>query len=315
MVHFYKIIGTIKLLYNHLFPSLMKIKIIIVLYNSSFEQATTLSSLNKFKSTSEISISIWNNGPNSLLSQIEQSEMLNELREHGYQIEFNEDLSNAPLSIIYNKIIDNNLDYERFIILDHDTQLTESYFTTVTRLSNKIDLILPHIEDEYTHKLVAPTDKGKIVIEDGPINLDKPGSVSSGLALNHRLALLVKKYYKNTIFDENFALYGIDSTFLMRIRKIAKKEKIQAICQGYLRHSLSLSLNENSEIKSFRKAELSYDITLTLRHYPSFGKLKTFMRDFRKIRQGKSQLTSKNILYCLWTGKHPRCIEYEKHHS
>lgn len=291
----------------------MKIAIICVMYQCAFDEAQTLQTLSQYNGSS-IKLLIWNNGPKSINNSFTSSPIIKSLYNQEYKISFYEDLSNAPLSIIYNRLIDNNLDCDRFIILDHDTQITDSYVNAILNQPINVDLVLPHIIDEQTQQLVAPTDKGKVVIVSGNISLDKPGSVSSGLAISNRLVSIVKHYYKNTVFDEHFALYGIDSTFLMRIRRIAKKENIVAKCEGHLIHSLSLSLEENKEIKSFRNAELSYDKALTLRYYPSFGKLKSFLRDLKRIRKGDSLLKTRDIWRCIWNGKHPRCIEYKKNH-
>lgn len=274
---------------------------IIVIYSKQIDESLTLKTLLTNNIANKNTVLIWNNGPNSIKNEFDIN-----YRMSNYHLV--ETLTNEPLSLIYNTCIKKHCDSQYFVILDDDTELTKSYFNALNNL-NDIDLLLPHIVDGNTKKIVAPTDNGRIITVDGEISLKKPGSVSSGMVISKRLTKLVQKYYKGTIFDENFALYGIDSTFLMRVKKINKKEKIIAISKGSLIHSLSNSLQEEQKIKSFRQKEMSYDIALTLRHYPSFGKLKTFLRDLKQIHQGNSLLTKKEIFYCLWKGKHPRCYK------
>lgn len=278
----------------------MSFLFIVVIYNKQLRDSITLRTLlNAPTNAHQKNIIIWNNGPFSV-----EDEFNVQYKTENCQLI--ETLENTPLSLIYNQCINQNLSHDYFIIFDDDTELTTSYFEALENL-NHADLLLPHIIDEHTKKNVAPTDNGKLITIDGEISLKKPGSVSSGIVISQNLINLIKKYYKNTVFDENFALYGIDSTFLMRVKKINRREKIKAISKGILIHSLSYSLKEDQKVKSFRQKEMSYDIALTFRHYPSFGKFKTFMRDLNSIHKGNSTLTIKEILHCFWKGKHPRC--------
>ena len=74
----------------------------------------------------------------------------------------------------------------------------------------------------------------------------------------------IHQYYKN-VFDERFYLYGVDTTFCIRLfeRKLTGSVNI---IPGF-NHSLSRLENESVKTTNFRRVERSYGQGLTLRYY------------------------------------------------
>lgn len=132
----------------------------------------------------------------------------------------------------------------------------------------------------------------------------KISAIGSGLVLSHELVtLLVKKY--GSPFDGNFAFYGVDTTFMLRLKKLKLVDKVRVI-NGFS-HSLSRNEKESDEVKLFREREMALDVALTLRHYKSRSSLKRFFRKIKESNQGKNRYLVKEMFKCLFSGKHPRC--------
>jgi hypothetical protein len=107
----------------------------------------------------------------------------------------------------------------------------------------------------------------------------------------------------NSVFDERFALYGIDSTFFHRLTKLSK---VDVRVFGEIIHSLS-SQDPVESKSEFRLKERAFDIAIQLRHYPSKTMLKKFTVEFFKsVVMGDFSLTIAYIQGFIM-GVHPRC--------
>ncbi|WP_413691538.1 hypothetical protein [Psychromonas sp. KJ10-2] len=110
----------------------------------------------------------------------------------------------------------------------------------------------PKIQNKPYYSGVNITRKSKVV------------SIGSGLVIGRDVAAFVKKIYGD-IFDERFYLYGVDTTFFLRVFNSNLSNRINII-SGF-QHSLSRLQKESNEVKKFRCIERSYDKGLTIRFY------------------------------------------------
>lgn len=186
-----------------------KINFCIILYNKKLSESKSISSLAKFyKEYRELGeIVVFNNGPQI----VEESDIK--------YITLNNLLVNASLSKIYNKFI-NEYPADFYVFLDDDTTLTHKYLNELQE--NEEDILFPKIlcqgREEYP------------IIKKSKIQ-----SVTSGLTLSSRICNLLKKE-ENTVFDERFDLYGIDTAFC---NKINKKKLNYHISKNTIEHDLS----------------------------------------------------------------------------
>lgn len=274
-----------------------KISILVVLYNIEIDDSITLKRI--FSSNSKLNkcrLLIWNNGPNKL--SLERRTIL----DVGGIDEVNiiEDLTNVPLSKIYNLFIDHN-ESDFYIILDHDSDLSDDYMDYICDLDKDVFLGMPKIFSN--HMPCSPCINN--VYADRAYNpTEKLTAIGSGLILSKKLVLLLKHAYKN-VFDERYALYGVDSSLFYRIRKLNHVHKCIVI-PGF-EHSLSRLEKESVSVKKFRIHERSIDLGLTLRHYPNANVIKLFLIEMLKTIIHKNSLSITVAIKAFISGKHPRC--------
>lgn len=228
-----------------------------------------LSEFNNIHDKSNSHVYVWNNGPISLDPSC--SIYLSKIRENGWDVHYSEDITNRPLSLLYNNFI-NVADSNRFVILDHDSVLSNSFLQAIYYSNDCYDLILPKIiaKDKYLYPRV-----NDIVIEnDSFLRQEGLMSIGSGICINRSLTEIMKRKF-GSVFDENFALYGVDTTFFLRVQNLSCSIKI--LCKGLLFHSLSRLENEDINTNKMRSLERAYDLGLMLRHYPSVKLVKLFI--------------------------------------
>ncbi|MCQ4444107.1 hypothetical protein NOX22_05805 [Enterobacter cloacae] len=103
----------------------MKLTVIVVLYNKIFIESNTLLSLRDCN-LDNVRVVVFNNGPYQL-DENEFSELsFNKCNNH--EIQIMQDITNLPLSIIYNRIIAENSDSNFIMLLDDDTIIPKDYF-------------------------------------------------------------------------------------------------------------------------------------------------------------------------------------------
>lgn len=219
-----------------------KINFCIILYNKELSKSMSILSLiNYYKKYGQLGdIVVFNNGPH-----------LVEKTDTEY-ITLNQVLVNASLSKIYNKFI-NEYPADSYVFLDDDTILSEKYINELQL--NKEDIFFPKILCQG--------------IEEYPvIKKNKIQSVTSGLALSLEICILLKKE-GNTVFDERFDLYGIDTAFC---NKVNQKKLNYHISENAIEHDLShISSGDND----FRDVEVLLANSVSLFPYFSFRLLLT----------------------------------------
>lgn len=272
--------------------------ILVVLYGKDFHKSKTLNILNeKFTLKEGTSLFVVNNGPCALSLD---SPLINELKDNFLELNFIEYLDNKPLSKIYNEFISSTKSHY-YIIFDDDSCPEESYFNHLEEITE--DLCLPRIKSKDDGLIYYPCIDMKPVIMDSVVDINSAMSISSGLVISESLALNLQKHYSD-IFDERYCLYGIDTSFFFRLRKLgASYCAISATCAGDITHSLSRVTQNQTD---FRIRERLYDVAITTRWYSVNYGYKPFMR---KLLANLIKFRFKFVVVLISTyfkGKHPR---------
>ncbi|MGI5671045.1 hypothetical protein [Escherichia coli] len=97
--------------------------IAVVLYNKEFSSSLTLNNLLHITLT-DTHLVIINNGPN----EIKFDSLYYELKSKFTSVTYLEYLENRSLAVIYNTIINNYNEYDRFILFDDDTNISDLFF-------------------------------------------------------------------------------------------------------------------------------------------------------------------------------------------
>ncbi len=272
----------------------MKLSVLVVLYNREIYCSGTIKSLLtstiKFEQTQLI---IWNNGPKALVS-----EDVFALEDKGLTVHLEQSLENMALSQIYNRFID-KYGAERYVILDHDSQLNDDYLKDIYQ-DTPSGVLVPVIKAQGI--LHSPEISNGF--HQGPFTQsDDIRAIGSGLCVDDQIAKCLKQKFAS-IFDERFYLYGVDTTFFYRLKQAGLNDSIHLI-SGF-QHSLSKLEQESEAATKFRRIERGCELGLTFRFYPKKHKLKSLLR-ITFARCFKLGLFSVTHLYkALLKGKHYR---------
>lgn len=233
--------------------------VIVVLYNKEMSESSTLKTLTE--GLEYISkITIVNNGPKKIKND---QKVLVSLTKNDIVVELIECLENKPLSNIYNDIIRCNSNLDGYIILDDDSKLSRDYFECISNVN--ADVILPSIIESSNNKKYYPIASNKEEIIEGVNIAQQVYSISSGLVISRHTNEVFEEH-KLTLFDERFSLYGVDTSFFMRLNYLreSKGVSLNVINFGRLYHSLSRVSEINSD---FRVKERLIDELLTVKYY------------------------------------------------
>lgn len=275
----------------------MTLSILVVAYNCEIEDSATIKSL----LTSALhfggaTLCIWNNGPREIC--IEQP-VMSKLEACGLNTVLKQTITNKPLSWIYNTFIE-SWPSDNYVILDHDSNLTKEYLSFVTNTQQTF-VGMPTILTKGVPR--SPCSHG--VYSAGPYTKkDYVTAIGSGITISKEVIKIVKAKY-GSVFDNHFALYGVDTSFFARLNNLGLVEKLQSI-PGF-EHSLSRLEIESKEVTAFREAERSYDLGLMLRHYPSIKIIGIAAKQILLWPLGKNKIKISKVLHSFFTGCHARC--------
>lgn len=275
----------------------MSLSILVLAYNCEIDQSRTIRSILSVPlDFSGIRLCIWNNGPSFFLSS---KTVLDALEAKGFEVTVQQTIENAPLSCIYNFFI-RNYCAENYVILDHDSDLTVEYIEYVLGVGDNF-VGMPIIQ--VGGKPQSPCVNGKYF--SGPYTgREFVTAIGSGLVINREVVQKLLIDYGN-VFDENFALYGVDTSFFCRIYESGLSKRLRAI-PGF-NHSLSRLEVECGNIKRFREIERSYDLGLMLRHYPSVRLVMSLLKQVVLWPLGKKKIHLYRLLKVFILGRHERC--------
>lgn len=278
------------------------ISIVVVLYNKTLSNSQTLISLLNIESGIIDNLYIWNNGP----TEIAKDDIFTKLEPLVGNIVLNNDLSNKPLSKLYNLFININHNSDYFVIFDDDSILEPSYLAVLKSLKSKndINLILPKIiQNGIIH---YPFVNLKPIKDGQTLTNQNCRSISSGLIFDKTLVNEFYNKFNQTVFDERFAFYGVDTSFFYRLAKIKQNLTIQ--CLGEISHSLSRLNKSDEKDNKFRMYERTIDVALCARHYPNWFNYKAFMKFAIKfIIKNRDIFLFYTLIKIYILGKHPRC--------
>ncbi|AWF35313.1 glycosyl transferase [Klebsiella oxytoca] len=270
---------------------------IVVLYNKAVVDSATIQSLANYK-FEKSKIIVFNNGPMGVVLTDEDKEKLNNtFCSH----ELVNCIENKPLSMLYNDIINNNRNFNKFVILDDDSIITDSFSNIVN--SSNFDLELPRIQSIIDDKTYYPINDKKIVLCNGILNPKTVVSIASGMIINNRLVDIFRQYNLQ-LFDDSFALYGVDASFFRRLNYIALKEDIKANTSSIIIHSLSRI--EKKE-KIYSSHERIIDITLSTKKYPSVHLIYIFLLMLSKQIANLDFSSVMLVFKTFLGGEHERC--------
>lgn len=274
------------------------ISILVILYDKEMNESTTLKTLQD-SNWNDVGLTIFNNGPDAIL---QDSLFVENLKNKGWRVDFKESLKNMPLSKIYNDFIKNTPASKFYIILDDDSHLRNDYFNAV--VNSEFDILTPRIISISDNVQHYPTENNVVVTKSRKIDSSCIMSIGSGLVIRKNIVTILENEYGN-VFDEHFALYGIDTSFYLRIRRLSKRNiSINSICDGAILHSLSKT---EKKISAFRLKERLYDIAITSRHYPEYVSPTNLIKDFVKLILKAKFNSALILLRYFLSGKHPRC--------
>lgn len=267
---------------------------LIVCYNCELEQSRTIAGVMKhIVGICNVNVVIWNNGP-----ILWDSDFNDVIHLQSSNIKIVQTPENRPLSWIYNDFIAMySSDY--YVILDHDSDVTAQFMSDVQTLQYE-QLCLPIIYSKGV--AINPTCNG--LFNPGPYAKNqKVMSIGSGLVLSGKLVNIMHKRW-GSVFDERFALYGVDTTFFNRVSKLKCSDLIRTI-SGF-EHSLSRNESESERVQKMRRDERSIDLGLSLRLYPSLGLYWHLSKILLKKCLGINLINFSVVVNSFFSGRHPR---------
>ena len=264
--------------------------ILIVIYNKELDDSLSYKSLNEALKRLQgafhnIQLCVWNNGPKKINTNIKS--------DFYSGITF-ETLSNESLSVIYNSFI-GKCNSHKYLILDHDSEISDEYLKEC--ISESFDYTIPTImtaegiQSPKTYDIRSYTGCSTLL------------GIGSGICISDTASKLLIKNFNN-VFDERFYLYGVDSTFFLRLNKLGLSDRV-VVSNNVVKHSLSRLENESLSVKLFREKERSYDQALTLRYYfNQFTAITVLKKIIGCLFLRKSDINLRLFFTALISGKH-----------
>lgn len=282
----------------------MKTLILVVLYNKRLEKSKTLNSLGKVAGEG-FSLLIVNNGPSDIR---EDDDFILNARLYIKELKLQNFIHNKPLSHIYNDVIDQYPDFDRYVLLDDDTEVTHEFLEVPEVDSKDLFVTVPKIIDSNTGLNSYPlVNKEVYKFGDGFLpTTEEVLSIGSGIIIYKQTAVIFESLGLD-LFNPNFALYGVDMSFFREINFINKNIGLVSVyVKGSLIHEMS---STSGEVSAWRKTERLYDELLTNIYYSKSTSLKIY-KLIRLLTRELLRLRLTNFykaILVLFTKKHPRC--------
>lgn len=285
-----------------------RINILVVLYGKALTESHTLLSLLKFD-CSLFNLTIINNGPKPLT---EEGAFYERLKSNFNQFELMNRVENMPLSIAYNSFIDAHPDADKYVFLDDDTELTESFISRLTDCDSSYDVETPKIisSDMSSEDIVIhyPVENNIPVSEKRNVDPGSVLSIGSGLILSRQFVLKFQAA-NVSVFDNHYALYGVDYSLFRKMRKLmAKGVNFEVTSFSTINHSLS-RLQKGTPSKHTQRERL-YDVILSARHYPDKVYITGLIKSVLCAVKNLEFTLAFHIVATFIKGYHPRCERY-----
>lgn len=284
------------------------ISFLVVLYNKNISESKTLASLVNLIGEN-VNLVIVNNGPHKLPDYY-NDRLYKILVMKFSSVTITEYLHNAPLSVIYNGFIKSNSGADAFVIFDDDSEVPRNYIHKIKNSPHysDLDVIVPRIFSQKDNSFHYPQLKGDVIDEERMLNAKEVCeliSIGSGLIILQKLIGKFESLGFN-LFDERFALYGVDYSFFRLLKEIAKHNNVAVEVNGVLQHDLSSGSNMQ---EPWRIRERLIDHVLCAKYY-SPSKITSFYRISKIIIKEvfhRRYINTPLVLKVYFKGKHPRC--------
>lgn len=215
--------------------------LVVVLSGKTYKDSATLNCLiNKAYVNSKLVII--NTGPDTLRFD---KDFIHTLGFYVKSIDIKEYLDSPQLGSIYNEIVNEYCDIERFIFLDDDSCLNKNYLNNLDRFyTTHIDLQIPNIRSKTDGKVYFPViDESVTKVANGLVigatqDIRSPGF---GLVV-YRSAINKFSAIHKLIFDNNYSFYDVDNGFFGKIKFLSADNfriKIQVV--NTLEHTINCS--------------------------------------------------------------------------
>lgn len=285
----------------------MNVNALVISYNSSISQSSTLQSLLETDNSDiNFKIIIWNNGP-SLFNEQDINNYIEKCKEKEISLYIDQDIRNISLSKVYNHIIKKD-NFDFIAILDQDSIINADYLQNIAN-HRESELLLPRITTRKNNVLLqshphSSKDKN-ILINEGPVK-SNISSVTSGIILSRGFIDKIENF-RGYVFEEKLGFYGIDVDFFVTINHMIKKNiPVNAFCIGSISHSFA-SDDETECGSPFRYLELLYFKIFVRKNHQNKSKLSTLWICTREILRGKlSPRNAISVLRFMFENIHPR---------
>ncbi|PRD16798.1 glycosyltransferase family 2 protein [Pantoea coffeiphila] len=281
----------------------IKIAIVVVLYNKEINESATIRTLVE-KGLNNVYLTIHNNGPKNIAAPTEFLELLS-LRCIVVNVE--NCIENKPLSNLYNDFIESHADFDKFILLDDDSEITQSFMDSIEK--DDYDLEIPKIVSRVDNQVYYPISNGHVITDDCFLDVQGTSSIGSGLLFTKRLVNVFSKHNLK-LFDENYALYGVDVSLFRRMWNLNRKGEVFKLkTSSSILHSLSRAEGQES---AFRSNERLIDYAITARRYPTPRLYASFLK--RGLKQLVGMRFREFFQMCGYfiSGVHPRSKMWDK---
>ncbi len=276
--------------------------LLVIVYGKKLSESQTITSLAKYN-FKDVVLRIVNNGPEKFDSN-DTNELISKLKKSFFSVDIIEHIENIPLSIAYNRFVECYPSSKKYIFLDDDSTITDDFAFFIGN-DFYYDLELPLIK--CADICYYPTENKVPINKYCELDGRQVMSIGSGMVVS---CSLKKKFEQHNVklFDEHYALYGVDTSFFKRMKKIIDSgTDIKIKCNSHIVHSLSRT---EGVISDFRKKERQLDLALTMRHYPDWKIIKSFFSQCIKSLFKGNVSTIVIMFDAFFSGMHPRCKKY-----
>lgn len=236
---------------------------LVVLYRCRLDCSQSISSLASFvHSDVRLRVLIWDNSPEPCATQVELAHLSKVILG---EVEYEHHPENTPLSRVYNRVINDRLrDNEYLLLLDQDTVLPQNFLAIFRDELGKHptrDLFLPVVKSNG--KIVSPARFffGWGRYWKNPIF----GLVgSSGLVAINSGMIIAGRYARGDFvgYDERLFFYGTDTDFML---KFARQRTDFVVLPVVLSHDLSFnSANPEERLNKFRAMRLAISVLFSM---------------------------------------------------
>lgn len=241
----------------------MHLAILVVTYNSSPAESTTLRSILQadLSALSSVQMTIWNNGP-ALFADKELAELHRQVTGKNIPTTVYNTTGNFSLSKIYNQWLKQNI-ATHYIIFDHDDIFEKNFFTKLSRTAAS-DVIVPILQELNTRAITSPTlrtfrkSPNYFPVAEGIFTGEKISALTSGLCISKKFVDKFTEIYSE-VFNESFALYRIDVCFFNDLSDFLKKDTNTSVAiMNTVQHCQSEFTRESSAMSHFRILEHIY---------------------------------------------------------